>query len=528
MPYLKNGFQGDFPLPRAEHIAVPVFESSMNDVDSEGNQVIEEVLYIFGGNTFHYGLNNDLYSFHLPRPKLYEGPPDDKPEVNGSYSTWSSPRDWRWELEWKLLDSTDGDGNIPSRRAAHSSVRSIDGYGFYIFGGRAYNPLDKTKYVGLNDVWYFSTNKMAWESIRPLAGEGEQNVFEPIGREHAAMTIVDDRMSVTFFFFVFIFMIFDLFDLFCLCRYVFGGVDPSSGFCFNDVSAYSLALRKWELLFAAQPPHTDGYRYSFHPPPLSNSHLIPFNNRQESDGITFENNEHNGFLVYGGVGGGGLCGHTQSAGEGDCNPEQTALGQIYRFSTTENKWIAPHSLSGSSEKDKSQLHYSTGSDWTYARISSHQGNGVEITTQGKMIKGFALEGICYVPSRRLMYEFGGIKSVLIDPRVGNEQEDTDQPMQYSILETSAAGNLYEPYYDPHTGEKKRNFNDIPTNSYWSYEGAFYPFPDGTSDATSRVQLLRSFRVYSVAPNDIVLIKEINEKKSYPNANDPRNINEPYK
>lgn len=116
LPYLKDGFQGDYPLPRAEH---------------SGCVLADEQFYVFGGLTDYFtssGGNGEVYlnDLHVFDPLLL---------------TWS---------EVFVDGSTSG---IPSRRAGHSMT--CTGQTLYVIGGRR-------DAIGLSDVWAYTPSSHAW------------------------------------------------------------------------------------------------------------------------------------------------------------------------------------------------------------------------------------------------------------------------------------------------------------------------------------------------------------------------------
>lgn len=139
-PFLKSGFEGDFPLPRAEHSSC----------------VVQDELYVFGGVTDLYSYMHDLYRFNTNT------------------------------LRWKSLDVTVGDG-IPERRAGHGTVADEKKQCFYLFGGRA---AVAGREYGLNDVWKFDIMKSSWTRL------GSSVLTKPIARQYMATALVDGLIYV--------------------------------------------------------------------------------------------------------------------------------------------------------------------------------------------------------------------------------------------------------------------------------------------------------------------------------------------
>lgn len=498
-PYIKMGFQGDYPLPRAEH----------------GACVISDEMYIFGGISESFGYLNDLYKYN---PK---------------------------EALWIIQESSQS-YSYPVRRAGHSMICDDTNSMIYIFGGRTkvgtmnpqFDSKDSTTHdnVGLNDIWQYDVIKNSWSILTTVSNNNVYN--SPARRQHASVILINGNL------------------------YLFGGIDPSSGMLFNDVWIYYIGSKSWELLYDSR--INNNYQYA--PPPLYNAHIIiapesldPYtsiNTTATYDHTTTTKSkeqttiENKGFLIYGGIGGGGHCGNLKQ-----CDGIETTLGQVYRFVLTENKWQSPRSSTGS------KLHidkkYISDISWEYARISSSfddvssssvsnlERTGNLWNTQGKMIKSFTYEKTIFIPSRNIMYEFGGLitnqdkltsyqqfnmitsEDVLnqtnINPKI--IKTNTIQPDEYvidnkvqqssttsdkvtPIFLTQASGSLSTPFWDRNTGEVLKERVDLPTTSIWDYTQAFTNnIPYDSSNSNKNIKFLRAFRTYTISPNDIVLIKE---------------------
>jgi len=330
--------------------------------------------------------------------------------------------------------------------------------------------------------------------------------------------------------------------------YIFGGIDPSSGRTYNDMWVFYVGSATWKVLYST----TATQNYSFSPPPLYNAHLLhvpasldPHTGVNTTSTAFVDKSssliENRGLLVYGGIGGGGVCGNSLQ-----CGALETVLGQVYRFDLSENSWIAPQSVTGDLAKTDKQFVNSSG--WSYARISglSMQGDafGDIWNDRGKLIKSFALEEVVFIPSRNMMYEFGGMMTVT--KQLTNDAqnstistEDILASMQLNPMTavttntvehlnsaplppphtlpppvsavhpsflTATSGSLQTPYWDRQTGEQLRERVDLPTNFAWDYTQAFSSGqPYGGADKP--IQFLHAFRTYTISPNDIVLVKE---------------------
>ena len=206
---------------------------------------------------------------------------------------------------------------------------------FYIFGGRT--NFGAHSDVGLNDLWRFDTVLKTWTCLSRTVG-----VNAPATRQFASMIMLNSNL------------------------YLFGGVDPTNGMTYNDIWVFHIALQQWELLYSPRTGNSnvDDFQYpqgdttyQFAPPPLFLAHLLPIPESLDpvtSINTTFYGNDddithvqNGGFLVYGGVGGGGNCGTYH------CGAKETVLGQVYKFSLREGLWIAPHTITGTSGTVKS-------------------------------------------------------------------------------------------------------------------------------------------------------------------------------
>lgn len=284
-PDVSIGFQGDAPLPRAEH----------------GSCVIKENMIVFGGVTELYGYVNDMYEFDPIKVK------------------------------WAVVDSP-VDGNFPRRRAGHAMVCDSPHNMLYIFGGRTSAPsTTSSSSIGLNDMWRYNKIKNEWTL---LSGSAGVNGFPGV-RQFASMILLNGNL------------------------YIFGGVNPANGLTYNDVWVFRVAVQEWELLYSLRTRNTNtnpvqypsgDVEYQFAPPPLYLAHIIPI--PESLDPTTAINTtfygsdadpsrtQNGGFLIYGGVGGGGNCA-TKT-----CGAMETTLGQVYRFSLLEGTWTSPHTITG--------------------------------------------------------------------------------------------------------------------------------------------------------------------------------------
>jgi hypothetical protein len=140
LPLLRTGFEGDIPLPRAEHAAAG----------------INGRLYLFGGRTLD-GYSHDLYTFDPV------------------------------ELRWAVIDHAIG--RPPTRRAGHS-VANSDTH-FYVFGGRTCNDLNCSLSVrALNDVWSYDAERNEWNQLQATSRAS------PSPRQEAAIIAMNNRVFI--------------------------------------------------------------------------------------------------------------------------------------------------------------------------------------------------------------------------------------------------------------------------------------------------------------------------------------------
>lgn len=284
-PDVSAGFEGDAPLPRAEHTSC----------------VIGEEMYTFGGVTDQYNYVNDLYKFDPIA------------------------------VQWSIQDASSG-SSFPRRRAGHSMVCDTSNRMIYVFGGRTtFNRAADATTMGQNDLWRYDTYKATWTLLTRTANQASA----PGQRQYASMLQLNNDL------------------------YLYGGVDPANGLVYNDVWVFRLGIQQWQRLYAHRTGHaqtsTEQYptgdtAYQFAPPPLFLAHLLPIpESLDPTTGIntTFYGSAANstrvqngGFLLYGGVGGGGRCGARV------CEALETSLGQVYRFSLLEGAWTSPHTITG--------------------------------------------------------------------------------------------------------------------------------------------------------------------------------------
>ena len=145
----------------------------------------------------------------------------------------------------------------------------------------------------------------------------------------------------------------------------------------------------------------------------------------------------------GGVGGGGACG-----GGKECDQLETSFGQIYRLpinygtydtdnSGTVSNFASPirEGFASGSVVSPQQiraeigLNYLSlqGTEWSFARLSDNsdeqtfESSGNSQAGQGRLLKTWGLESVCYDHERGLLYELGGLQAVPIDMAKGNQR-----------------------------------------------------------------------------------------------------------
>jgi hypothetical protein len=146
VPHFREGFEGDFPLPRAEHASC----------------VINEEMYIFGGVTSEYGLMNDVNRFNTK------------------------------SLKWTLLDNLSGSAH-PARRAGHNMLSDEPKKLCYVFGGRTSSVASSSGIIGLYDLWSFNALTSSWSR---LDIPNINSVYRLLGRQYSASTLMNGNIYV--------------------------------------------------------------------------------------------------------------------------------------------------------------------------------------------------------------------------------------------------------------------------------------------------------------------------------------------
>lgn len=142
IPFLKEGFEGDYPLPRAEHASCG----------------LGDVMYTFGGLTDYFDapstptLLNDLSAFDTQ------------------------------SLSWRMVTTKGGEG-VPARRAGHNLHCYSDGSSqkLILFGGRGTDPR------AFADLWSFDVDTYSWTRLdKPNVNLAAR----PLPRQHAGLAMI--------------------------------------------------------------------------------------------------------------------------------------------------------------------------------------------------------------------------------------------------------------------------------------------------------------------------------------------------
>ncbi len=444
---------------------------------------IDGHIYVFGGKCKEYGLSNDFYKFDPIT------------------------------VQWHVIDRYGGQG--PTRRAGHSLVTDYDTKNLVLFGGRA-DMADRT--VGLADVWTFDIQSRKWEYASMNTGMGGENQSAgPAGRQHAACAVAHSTL------------------------FIVGGIDPQTKMIFDDVWAYYLVTKKWQLISSIS-----GQTKGLAPPPLYHSTLLSVRTHTAVNGTGFDKYD---LILYGGVGGGGSCGGVA------CGQAETSLGQVYRLPVA----FDPYELDGSNDYTNQGPEYQTDfnsgtagiaglaidgkayntdstnwrlrlvdTNWKYARLSdasddallhglpnaynidnaSGPGGGGALG-RGRLLKTWGMEAVCYDTERSLMYELGGMITMPIE--LTKAEQAAVELTGPTLLDTgndytgrgdstgNAASNVDNaPLWDFHTQEHLRTATQLPVNGPWVFEDGFeriQPQVNGT------LRFLQTFRTYLISESN---------------------------
>jgi hypothetical protein len=376
--YGKKGFQGDLPLGRAEHGAAIVNSNTF---------------YIHGGQTSLYALVGDLYSFTIDTLRWT------RINAIGSQKPGARAGHCMSVVGGTRLIIFGGRGPVPGSAVGRSSNPQYTVSTIYtsLYGlEKNYTSFTAPTIKALNDVWEFDTLSKCWTQLSTahrgtLTGYGANNIatmpnVAPAGREHAAMTIVNERM------------------------YIFGGQDPVSGVIYSDLWVFDISAGTWQELIANSEPSGISIVYV---PPLHSAHLIlatpdlqpslssSFRPTSDSSNNTLNTPKLLNLMLYGGVGNGGSC-----AVASMCPPLLSTLGQVYSLQLSVGTLNVPRSTLDSRNKLRLQTEMVLNATWTYARLTS------STASRGRLTKNYAFERVAYVATKNQLFEFGGIRSTV--------------------------------------------------------------------------------------------------------------------
>ena len=372
-------------------------------------------------------------------------------------------------LRWSLVDYPLGP--MPTRRAGHAATESGSEQ-FVLFGGRTGNTLNFTKDTRMmNDVWNFDRARQIWRHMRPTSAQA------PSPRQYAAAVVMGGRL------------------------YIFGGIDGLSDVVFNDVWSFDLYSQTWSQLSP-----NSGSVQGYAPPPLYGSRLVPIVDFDGTAATPATGLRRQGFLVYGGVGGGAACAGRR------CKDLAVSIGQVYKYEIIIDDF--PNNSSAkmlnselASEVDNPVVYDDVkSSGWRYARLAREDKNGEggsDSAYRGKRTKRYVLEAVALSLDRKIMYEFGGLEAVdqeLLDN--GQTLGTVDGIRQSSApVFMSGGGVIPEEPSDLESGERLRSSVDIPYNGVWHYKQSFVRTQP--REEMDFIAFLNEFRTYRINPIDIV-------------------------
>jgi hypothetical protein len=261
---------------------------------------------------------------------------------------------------------------------------------------------------------------------------------------------------------------------------IVGGIDPVSNMTLNDAWAFHAGTKIWKQLFA-----NTGSTGGFAPPPLYHASLLSLTK------LTVTANSTgfipNGFLLYGGVGGGGACGGSA------CSLLETTLGQVYRLKIVFGTLRSPKTRNGAIAIDGDDIEsmYISSAAWEYARLTGQQHDA-----SSKLLKRYAMESVCLDQARGLLYSMGGMQARTVKLSTADQVAVDLDGVSYLDSGEQFPVRLW----DRSTGEWLRQTNQEPTNGPWSFQDGFTRFQPYLNNS---LQFLKTFRIFSVAPIDVV-------------------------
>jgi hypothetical protein len=268
---------------------------------------------------------------------------------------------------------------------------------------------------------------------------------------------------------------------------IYGGIDPVSNTTLNDVWAFDTALKVWQQL-AANSGQTGG----FAPPPLYHASLLSLTKTTQAANST--GFISNGFLLYGGVGGGGACGAHR------CSLLETVLGQVYRLKITFGSRPATAfrfpsgtvAFDVTGHSDEGAMYISSDARWEYARLT---GQGYD---RGRLLKRYGMESVCLDHKRGILYEMGGMQAK--STNLATDKQEALNRINGDMAYLDSGEQFPSLLWDRSSGEHLRQTNQQPTNGPWTFEDGFTRFQPLLN---SSLEFLPTFRVFTVSPVDVV-------------------------
>jgi hypothetical protein len=462
-PYLRPGFQGDFPLPRAEHASC----------------VINEEMFVFGGVTAEYGYMNDIYKFNTKT------------------------------LKWTVLDHLSGT-QIPRRRAGHSFLSNPSTNECILFGGRANSTSGNGHAVGLYDIWSFDTTTRSWKRIDY---PNVNSLTHPFGRQHVASMIMngdvylfggDDPASGLYYQDIWVFHLKDK-------KYYWERIQPSlSGGMIHQFAPPPLAHAHLLPSLCQDDDTTDfqncggfliygglgsggfcGTRNGCNAQQVSLGQVYLYSFKRESWVSPFEDLTMNAL------------------------PESTQSNWLYaRLSSA--PFIPPSPSSASGSTPPANLRFS-------AQTRQYFGKYLKTYAMEKIIfipKRRIFYEFGGVQAINNLYVMDAQENKLFVSQTTDQNRfDSSFPpfpdgLHSTVVETvqpiflDVGGGLPSTLSDVQTGEQLRVQVDLPSNSFWDFRNSWNR-QQGSSSSSSPIEYLRSFRKFSPSARDIVLLQEDN-------------------
>lgn len=461
-PFIRQGFQGDYPLPRVEHSAC----------------VVNEEMYLFGGLTDEYGFVNDFYKFNAI------------------------------SLKWTTLDRVTGQ-SVPRRRAGHVLIPDVLRMQLYLFGGRSNLPGDPSRIVMMADVWMYDILSNTWTRLDD-PNVNNWNV-KPSGREHVAAThsaIIQNSF--------YIFggsdptngIIFDELWRFDLADSVWTLLSPS-----KDVSN-SIVYQ-----FAPPPLAHAHLLPSLCPSAIDSSSEAVQTAMNDCGGLLV----YGGLGSGGYCGNENACNTTQSAigqvylysfsSQTWHSPFFDLSSDVIDPMTEESHWLyARLSTNLLLEEDQKTTQIRRDDRGKYYKTYAME--KITFMPERKMLfefGGVQVKGAGNIRNEQETNLFTTIDEAAIERSaafIGKNRSDVsiyDVHNEITLRSLDAGGNLFSVYSDTQAGEVLRGQMIIPTTNYWEFQDSFTK----TNDRNMTIEYLRTLRMFTVADRDIILAQENN-------------------